>query len=46
MKCCQGLKDYQIQSDGSLKIFTFGNRYQVTFSSIREDGTLSQCYPT
>ena len=46
MKCCQGQKDYQIQSDGSLKIFTFGNRYQLTFSFIREDGTLSQWYTT
>ena len=46
LKCCQGQKDYQIQSDGSLKMFNFGTRYQLTFSFIREDGTLPQWYTT
>ena len=41
MKCCQGQKDYQIQPDGSLKVFNFGTRYQLTFSFICEDGTFS-----
>lgn len=42
LKCCQGQKDYQIQPDGSLRMFNFGTRYQLTFSFIREDGTLPQ----
>jgi len=42
LKFIKGRSDFQILEDGTLKEYTYGQRYQLTFKFIRIDGIVSQ----